>query len=100
MDRDEILEKARKEGDEMAVYAKDKSMVYTYIALVVSAGIFALVRGLRDEPIMDLCATVCFSVSVGRLYRFLKTKERFELVMAGIGFVIAVVAAIRFFMGH
>ena len=49
---------------------------------------------------MDLCATVCFSIFAGRLYCFVKTKERFELCMAVITFLVAVGATIRFFMGH
>lgn len=101
MDRDEILRRSRGEkNDEMEVQVRDKSMKWTYIALVLSAAFFSLIRGLHDEPIMDLCATVCISVCAGRFYCYTKTKDKFNLVIAVITLIAAVFAAVRFFMGH
>ena len=101
MDREEILRKSRNENqDEREVQIRDKSMKWTYLALVLSAAIFAGVRGMRDQPMMDLCATVYISVCAGRLYCFVKTKEKYNLIMAVLTFAIAIVSAIRFFMGH
>ena len=100
MDKETVLRKAQGEKDEMVVQVQDKAMRWTYLVLVLSAAVFALVRGTRDQPIMDLSATVCFSVCAGRLYCYVRTKERFDLIMAALTFVIAVFATVRFFMGH
>lgn len=101
MDRDEILRRSRGEKcDEMEVQTRDKSMKWTYIALVLSAAFFSFIRGSHDQPIMDLCATVCISVSAGRFYCYAKTKDKFNLVMAVVMLVVAIVASVRFFMGH
>lgn len=100
MTREEVLAKARNGKDEMAVQVKDKAMKWTYIVLVLSAAVFAFIRGLDDQPIMDLCATVCYSVFAGRMYCYIKTKEKYDLVMALTTIATAVVATVRFFMGH
>ena len=79
MDQDSILAKAQKEKDEMIVQTRDKAMKYTYLALVLSAAVFAFIRDLNNQPIMDLCATVCISVSVGQIYLLLKQKSMTNL---------------------
>lgn len=54
MDRDEILRRSREEkNDEMEIQVRDKAMKWTYIALVLSAAFFSLIRGMHDQPIMD-----------------------------------------------
>ena len=101
MDREEILQRSRDEKqDEMAIQVRDKAMRWTYLVLVLSAAIFAWIRGMRDQPVMDLCATVCLSVCAGRIYCFVRTKEKFELIMAVLTFALGVFAAVRFFLGH
>lgn len=101
MDRDEVLRRSREEkNDEMEIQVRDKAMKWTYIALVLSAAFFALIRGMHDQPIMDLCATVCISVCAGRFYCYTKTKDKFNLVMAIVMLIVAIAAAVRFFMGH
>ena len=100
MNKEEILKKAQNEEDEMIVQTRDKAMRYTYIVLVLSAAIFALIRNLNNQPVMDLCATVCFSVSAGRFYCFIKSKDKYNLIMAIVTIVIAIAATVRFFMGH
>lgn len=100
MDKETILNKARREKDEMEVQVRAQSMKYVYLVMVLSAAVFALVRGLQDQPIMDLCATVCYSVFAGRIYCYIRTKERFQLIMAVISLAVAVMATVRFFMGH
>ncbi len=42
---------------------RDRSAVWMAFAMVVAAGFFVTMRG-EDEPVMDLAATVCFSVAV------------------------------------
>lgn len=49
---------------------------------------------------MDLTATVCFSVFANYIYRFIKTKEKHYLLLSAVLFVIGVMAVIRFAMGH
>lgn len=100
MDRETILKKAQNEADEMMVQIRDKSIKYTYIALVLSAAIFSYIRGLHGEPMMDLCATVCISVFAGRIYCYFKTRDKINLIFAVITFAAAIFATVRFFMGH
>lgn len=100
MDRETILKKAQNETDEMVAQTRDKSMKYTYIALVLCAAFFSFIRGLKNQPVMDLSATVCFSVFANRIYFFIKHKEKSDLIIAAIAMVIAVMATIGFFMGH
>lgn len=101
MNREEILAKAKNEScDEMELRIRDQSMRWTYITMVFVAAIFAFIRGQRNEPMMDLCATVCASVVAGQLYRYFKIKERWCLVMGLIALSIGIFAVIRFFMGH
>lgn len=73
---------------------------YTYITLVLTAAIFAFLRGLQDQPVMDLCATVCYSVFVGQMYRWRKTRKTENLILAAVTIITAVVATVRYFMGH
>lgn len=84
----------------MVIQTRDKAMKYTYLALVLSAAVFAFIRDLNNEPMMDLCAAVCISVSVGQIYHFIKTKEYDNLIMAVITAIVAIFATIRFFLGH
>lgn len=100
MNKEDILQKARAQEDEMVVQTRDKAMKVTYVVLVLTAAFFAFLRGLNGQPVMDLCATVCYSVFAGRLYCYIKTKEKYDLIMAVITIVTAVVATVRFFMGH
>lgn len=101
MDRDEILKKAQSEqNDEMRLQVQDKSMKWTYIAMVAAAAIFAYIRSEQGMPMMDLCATVCFSVFVGQFYRFLKIKEKNYLLLAVITLLLAIFSTVRFVMGH
>ena len=101
MEREEILKRAQKEGnDEMEIQIKDKSIKYTYIAMVLVAAVFSCIREQQGLPIMDLCATVCFSVSVGQGYRFIKWKNKHALIMAILTLAVGICATVRFMMGH
>ena len=100
MDRETILKKAQGEEDEMVAQVRDKSIKYTYLALVCSAAVFAFLRGQNGQPIMDLCATVCFSVFAGRIYCFINTRDKANLFLAVVTLAMAVFATVRFFMGH
>lgn len=44
INKEEILAKSRKSGDEMEGVVKDKSMKWTYITMVFVAAIFAFIR--------------------------------------------------------
>lgn len=101
MDKETILKKAQSEGqDELEVYARDQSMRWTYLAMVIAAAFFAYIRDTQGLPMMDLCATVCFSVFVGQLYRFIKTKDKWRLFLAAVTLIFGIIATVRFFMGH
>lgn len=100
MDKKEILEKAQAEkADEREVFINDRSMRWTYLVMTLSAGTFTIVRSCQDLPIMDLCATVCLSVGTGFLYRFVKNKQKFDLITGILMIFFGIVATVQFFMG-
>lgn len=101
MKREEILAKAQQEkNDEMEVRVRDQSMRWTYLAMVLTAAVFAFLRGERGEPMMDLCVTVCASVVAGQIYRFFKIRDRGCLVMGLIALVVGAIALARYCMGY
>lgn len=101
MNKDEILKRAQQEkSDEMEMQVRDKSMKWTYIAMVLSAAVFSFIRDQQGLPMMDLCATVSISVCVGQFYRYVRTRDRGCLLIAVLMFIVSIVAAVRFFMGH
>lgn len=100
MKKEEILEKARSEKkDEMEKAVRDRSAVWMVIAMVIAAGFFVSMRK-EGEPIMDLTATVCFSVAVCCIYRFIRLKQVGWLIMGIVLAGMTVFAAVRFFMGY
>lgn len=101
MNKEEILKKAQAEKkDEREIQVKDKSMIWSYIVIVIVAGIFSLIRSQQGLPMMDLSATVSASVFAGMAYRFVKTKNKNNLIIAVIMLIVAIAATMRFFMGH
>ncbi|MDE5779565.1 MAG: hypothetical protein K2I10_13860 [Lachnospiraceae bacterium] len=101
MNKEEILKKAQKEGnDEMETQMKDRSMRWTYIAMVIAAAVFSFIRDKQGYPIMDITAIVSISVCVGQFYRFIKSKDNSFLIIAMVMLVVSIASTIRFFMGH
>ncbi len=101
MEREEILKRAQAENrDERELQVKDKSMMCSYIVMVLMAAVFSFIRSEQGLPMMDLSATVCSSVCAAMTYRFVMTKKKQCLYIAVIAFIVAVVAVIRFCMGH
>ena len=63
MERKEILKRAQDEKlDERELQVKDKSMMWSYIVMVIMASVFSFIRSEQGLPMMDLCATVSGSV--------------------------------------
>lgn len=101
MNKEEILQKAQQENvDERILQIKDRSITWTYLTMVIVAAIFAAIREANGQPMMDLCVTVCASVCVGQIYRFMKTKSSHYLILALITLAVGIVAMVRFCMGH
>lgn len=101
MKKDEILKKAQAEKmDEREMQIKDKSMTWSYIVMVLAAAVFSAIRSEQGLPMMDLSATVSASMFTGMTYRFVKTKNKENLIIAVVMFFVCIMATIRFFMGH
>jgi carbon starvation protein CstA len=103
MNKEEILEKSRQEnrgGDERELQVKDKSMLWSYIIMILMVVIFSFIRSKQGLPMMDLSVTLCASVCAGMAYRFIKTKNKQYLIIAIIALIVAIIATVRFFMGH
>lgn len=101
MEREEILKRAQGEKlDERELQVKDKSMMWSYIVMVIMAAIFSFIRSEQGLPMMDLCATVSSSVCAAMTYRFIKTKNKEHLIIAAIMLATTIMAIVRFSMGH
>lgn len=101
MDKDEVLKKAQAEKvDEREVQIKDKSMMWSYLVMALAAAVFSFIRSAQGLPMMDLCATVSASVFAGMTYRFTKARNKVDLIIAVVMLLVAIMATIRFLMGH
>lgn len=101
MNKEEILSKAQAEKkDEMQSFIIDKSMRWTYLVMIFTAGIFMIFKSFHDQPTTDICSMLCCSVAAGHIYRFIKTKERFYILMGISMALLGITAAIRFFMEY
>jgi hypothetical protein len=103
MNKEEILEKSRQEnrgGDERELQVRDKSMMWSYIVMILTAAMFSFIRSEQGLPMMDLSATVCASMCAAMTYRFIKTMDKRYLRIAVIALIVAITATVRFFMGH
>jgi hypothetical protein len=79
MNKEEILEKSRHEnrgGDERELQVKDKSMMWSYIVMVLMAAIFSFIRSEQGLSMMDLIATVSASACASMTYRSLRQKRK------------------------
>ena len=101
MERKEILKRAQDEKlDERELQVKDKSMMWSYIVMVIMASVFSFIRSEQGLPMMDLCAIVSGSVCAAMTYRFIKTRNKEHLIISVIMFATAIMAIVRFCMGH
>lgn len=101
MNKEDILSRSREEKrDERVISIQDKSMKWTYLAMVAAAAIFAIIRAQRGESITDLYVTVCVSCAAGQLYRYVGTKERFNLILGLIAAAVAVLGIVRYCLGY
>ena len=103
MTKEEVLSKSRKEnknGDEMEKKVLNDATKFSYIAMVVFSAIFAFIRAEQGDPIMDLPAICCASVCANFLYRFIKTREKLNVIIAIITLISTIIFSILFFMGR
>jgi hypothetical protein len=101
MNKDEILKRAQAEKNcEREIQVRDKSMMWSYIVMILVASIFSVIRSEQGVPVMDLPATVLASEFAAFAYRFIKTKEKWDLFLAVITLCVAIAAIVLFFMGH
>jgi uncharacterized membrane-anchored protein len=101
MDKDEILKKAQAErNDEREIQVRDKSMIWSYIVMVLAAAVFSYIRSEQGLPMMDLTATVSASCCAAMTYRFIKIKEKSSLFIALVMLGVAIISTVRFLMGH
>jgi hypothetical protein len=101
MNKDEILKKAQSEkNDEREIQVKDKSMMWSYIVILLVAAIFSFIRSEQGLHTMDFYATVSASACAAMTYRFINIKEKVYLFYALIMLIVAIMATVRFFMGH
>lgn len=101
MNKEVILKIAQSEKrDEMELHIKDKSMMCPYLVMVIVAALFNFIKALHGVPITDLTATVCASVGTTSAYRYAKLKDKQDLFIAIIMFIIALISIIYFVIGY
>ena len=101
MKNEEILEIAQNDmEDEREIQVKDKSFLWAYIILTLSICFFRYIGTENADSISDLSASICLSACAAFTYRFIKTKEKWYLLLAFITFSVAILGIVRFFMGH
>lgn len=101
MQKEEILKKAQNDmEDEREIQVKDKSFLWAYIILTLSICLFRYIGTKNTNSISDLSASICLSACAAFTYRFVKTKEKWYLLLAFITLSAAVLGIVRFFMGH
>ena len=101
MNKDEILEKSRAENhDEREAAIRDQSLRWMLITMTVLSVAFACLRAYGGQSVTDLTVVVCGSVGVTFLYRFMKTKQIYFLVLSIMLLAVAVVSLIRFILEY
>ncbi|WP_438059208.1 DUF6442 family protein [Streptococcus ruminicola] len=101
MNKEDILKMAQSEKrDEMELHIKDKSMTWSYLVMVIVAGLFSFFKSLHGFPIADLTTTVSASVGTTLAYRYAKLKDKQDLFFAIVMFIIALISTIYFFIGY
>lgn len=100
MNKEDILKMAQTEKiDALELQVKDKSMMWSYLVMIVLAALFSFFKALHGFPITDLTATICASICANVFYRYLKTRKQQDLFLAIAMFIIARIATIHFFIG-
>ncbi len=101
MNKEEILAKAQAEKrDEREVFLSDKSIRWTFLALLLLTVIFTVIKEFRDQHSPDLIATFCLSVCVGHIYHYVKTKDKSNLIIGICSCVVGAGSAVQFFIGY
>ena len=101
MNKEDILEKSRLEhSDEREDAVRDRSLRWTLAVMTVLSVVFALLRAYKGQSTADLAVVVCGSVGATFVYRFVKTKQVYFLVLAAVLFAAAVLSLIRFFLEY
>lgn len=67
--------------DEMEDHIKDKSFFVSTITLVIVAELFVYVRMINGHVIWDLCITEWAAITAGFLYRFIRTRNKLQLLI-------------------
>ena len=99
MNKEEILELRRKENrDERDEAIRDKSNKWVFVVMIIIAAIFAIVRVMKGETMLDLTVTVCSAMAVSNWYQYKYTMKRDNLISAIIISVVAVVCLIVYCM--
>lgn len=64
MNKEDILKMAQTEKiDDLELQVKDKSIMWSYLVMIVLAALFSFFKALHGFPITDLTATICASIA-------------------------------------
>lgn len=97
MKKEEILEKARKDEDEMEKLILTKSLGISTIIVPALCILFILIRIVNSEYIIsDLVAITLAQLSISQLHHALKMKKKLLLISGIIILILTIIFTIEF----
>lgn len=97
MKKEEILEKARADEDEMEQLMMSKSLGISTIMIPILCIIFIIIRIANSEyAISDLVAITLAQLSVSQLYQSMKMKKKLLFITGIITLILTIVFGIEF----
>lgn len=97
MKKEDILEKARKDEDEMEKATLEQSLGFSTIIIPVLCIIFVLIRILNSEYIVsDLLAITLAQLGISQIYQSIKIKKTSLLVFGIITLILTIIFTVGF----
>ena len=97
MKKEEILEKARAEDDEMEQIMMAQSLGISTIIIPILCIIFIIIRIIHSEYIVsDLVAITLAQLSMSQLYQSIKMKKKILFVTGIIAIILTIVFTVGF----
>lgn len=92
MNKEEILSKAQKEGDEMEQAVLTKSLGISTIIIPILCLVFVLIRIFFAEYVIsDLIVITLAQLTISEFYQYFKMKKKILLILGIITLILAII---------
>ena len=92
MNKEEILSKAQKEGDEMEQAVLTKSLGISTIIIPILCLVFVLIRiSFAEYVISDLIVITLAQLTISEFYQYFKMKKKILLILGIITLILAII---------